>query len=198
MKYEAKINAVKDIDKLKYIKGINNNDLESIDKRELRNQVGYVPQNVQLFSTSVMDNIRLGKQDATLEQVQDVSSKAGCSGFIDEMPTKYYTYLEEAGNNLSGGERQRLALARTLLKEPKILVLDECTSNLDFLIERKIMDTLNELKCTKIIIAHRLSTIKNADKIIVLENGSIKEIGNHDKLIKKNGLYKKMYDSQVG
>ena len=177
---------------------INNNDLESIDKRELRNQVGYVPQNVQLFSTSVMDNIRLGKQDATLEQVQDVASKAGCSGFIDEMPTKYYTYLEEAGTNLSGGERQRLALARTLLKEPKILVLDECTSNLDFLIERKIMDTLNELKCTKIIIAHRLSTIKNADKIVVLENGSIKETGNHEELIKKNGLYKKIYDSQVG
>ena len=177
---------------------INNNDLESIDKRELRNQVGYVPQNVQLFSTSVMDNIRFGKQDATLEQVQEVASKAGCSGFINEMPTKYYTYLEEAGTNLSGGERQRLALARTLLKEPKILVLDECTSNLDFLIERKIMDTLNELKCTKIIIAHRLSTIKNADKIVVLENGSIEEIGNHEELIKKNGLYKKIYDSQVG
>ena len=177
---------------------INNTDLETLDKRDIRRSIGYVPQNVQLFSTSIFNNIKLGKQEATYEQVYDVANKAGCDDFIDAQPKKIYSYLEEAGLNLSGGERQRIALARALLKEPKILVLDECTSNLDYLVESRIMDTINNMECTKIIIAHRLSTIRNANRIVVLDKGEISQIGNHDDLIKQDGLYKRIYQSQIG
>ena len=117
---------------------------------------------------------------------------------IEKMPAKYGTYLEEAGANLSGGEKQRLALARALIKNPEILILDEATSNLDFVSEAQIYETLNNLKCTTIIIAHRLSTIKRCDKIYVIDDSSVAESGTFNELVNKNGLFLNIWNSQVG
>jgi len=114
------------------------------------------------------------------------------------LPVKYGTYLEEAGANLSGGEKQRIALARALIKEPDILILDEATSNLDFASEALIYKTLFSLQCTVIIIAHRLSTIKKCDKIVVIDNNRIQEEGTHEQLLKQDSIYKKIFLSQVG
>ena len=177
---------------------ISNMDIEEVDKKILRDEIAYVPQNVELFSDSILNNIKLGKDDATLDEVKEASKKAGCYSFIDLLPAKFSTYLEEAGNNLSGGERQRIALARALIKKPKVLILDEATSNLDFISESSIYDTLFNLDCTLIIIAHRLSTIRRCNKIYVLDKSKIVEEGSHKQLLSKNGLYHQIYTSQVG
>lgn len=177
---------------------ISNMDIEEVDKKILRNEIAYVPQNVELFSDSILNNIKLGKDDATLDEVKDAATLAGCSNFINLLPAKYNTYLEEAGNNLSGGERQRIALARALIKKPKVLILDEATSNLDFISESNIYETLFKLDCTLIIIAHRLSTIRRCNKVYVLDDSKIVEEGSHQQLLNKKGLYYKIYTSQVG
>ena len=177
---------------------VSNMDIEEVDKKILREEIAYVPQNVELFSDSILNNIKLGKDDATLDEIKEASKKAGCYLFIDNLPAKFSTYLEEAGNNLSGGERQRIALARALIKKPKILILDEATSNLDFISEASIYDTLFNLDCTLIIIAHRLSTIRRCNKIYVLDKSKIVEEGSHQQLLSKKGMYYKIYTSQVG
>lgn len=173
-------------------------DIEELDKRILRQKVAYVPQNVELFSGTIEENIRLGKRDATYEEIKNACKRAGCADFIERMPVKYGTYLEEAGANLSGGEKQRIALARALIKNPKILILDEATSNLDFMSEAIIYKTIFDLDCTVIIIAHRLSTIRRCDNIIVLNDNTIAESGKHEELLALNGIYKKIWVSQIG
>jgi len=175
-------------------------DLDELDINFYRKKVAYVQQEVELFSGTVSENIRVSVQHATDDDIRTACDQAGCTDFINKLPLRYDTYLEEAGANLSGGERQRIGLARAFVRKPEILILDEATSNLDFISEAKVYDTLfnNKSKCTTIIIAHRLSTIRRCDKIFMMAEGKIVEIGTHDDLIMKRGLYWNMWNSQVG
>ncbi|MEG1256064.1 peptidase domain-containing ABC transporter [Clostridium sp.] len=179
---------------------INGYNIEELDLYNLRENISYVPQNVELFSGSIKDNITLGKSNATYEEIKAACESAGCKSFIEKLPGKYGTFLEEAGGGLSGGEKQRIAMARALIKKPNFLILDEATSNLDFISEAKIFDTLfvKGKKITMLIIAHRLSTIRNCDIIYVMDKGKIVEEGDHETLLKKKGYYYKLYISQVG
>jgi ATP-binding cassette subfamily B protein len=177
---------------------INNYNVDELDKKFLRQYIAYVPQNVELFSGTITDNVKIGKPDATYEEIKAACVKAGCAEFIEKMPIKYGAYLDEAGANLSGGERQRIALARALIKNPKILILDEATSNLDFMSEAQIYETLFNLDCTVIIIAHRLSTIRRCDNIVVIDKNTVAENGTHKNLLKQNGIYHKIWSSQIG
>jgi len=175
-------------------------DLDELDIRSYRRRVAYVQQEVELFSGTISENIRFSVPSATDEEIRKACEMAGCADFISRLPSRYDTYLEEAGANLSGGERQRLGLARAFAKKPEILILDEATSNLDFVSEAKVYDTLfnKKQKCTTIIVAHRLSTIKRCDRIFMIAEGKISEAGTHDSLIEKQGLYWKMWNSQIG
>lgn len=173
-------------------------NVEELDKKMVRREIAYVPQNVELFSGTIEENIKLGKRDASYNEIKEACKLASCADFIEKMPAKYGTYLEEAGANLSGGERQRIALARALIKKPKILILDEATSNLDFVSESQIYKMLFELKCTLIIIAHRISTIKKCDRVYVIDKNTIVETGTHDELLKRGGVYRRIWDSQMG
>lgn len=177
---------------------VDGHNIEELDKKRLRQEIAYVPQSVELFTGTVVENIRLGKKDATLEEIKSACERAGCADFIRRMPAGYDTYLEEAGANLSGGERQRIALARAFIKNPKILILDEATSNLDFVSEARIYTELFHLDCTLIIIAHRISTIRKCEKVYVIDGNQIAESGTHDELLSACGVYKKIWDSQVG
>ena len=165
---------------------------------DIRNQVAIVPQDVMLFGGTIQENIAYGKLSATKEEITKAAQRANAHQFITSFPEGYETVVGERGVKLSGGQRQRIAIARALLKNPSILILDEATSSLDSESERLVQDALEELmkNRTSIIIAHRLSTIREADKIIVLEKGKVIESGNHEELIgNENGLYR--YLSQL-
>ncbi|MCL2176725.1 MAG: peptide cleavage/export ABC transporter [Firmicutes bacterium] len=177
---------------------INSYNIEELDKKLLRRRMAYVPQNVELFSGTVSDNIKLGKREATYEEIKRAAERAGCADFIEKLPAKYGTFLEEAGANLSGGERQRLALARALIKEPEILILDEATSALDFVAENQVYKTLFSLQCTVLVVAHRLSTIRRCDRVVVVDSSKIAEEGTHDELLAKGGVYYQIWTSQMG
>lgn len=159
---------------------------------ELRNQMAIVPQDVLLFGGTIKENIAYGKPDASFEEIQEAARKANAHDFIESFPEKYETVVGERGIRLSGGQRQRIAIARAVLKNPAILILDEATSSLDSESERLVQEALDKLMVgrTSFVIAHRLSTIRNADKIVVIENGAVKEMGTHDQLIENpTGLY---------
>ncbi len=175
-------------------------DINEYTNASIRQAVAYVPQNIELFSKSIYDNIRVSKQGATLEEVKEAAKKADAHDFIRKLPMQYHTYLEEAGNGLSGGEKQRIALARAFLKNSDFYILDESTSNLDFATENTIFDMIyNKLKdCSMLIVAHRLSTVKNCDKIIVMDQGEIVEQGTHDELLAKQGKYYALWNMQQG
>jgi ATP-binding cassette subfamily B protein len=175
-------------------------DIEELDIYSLRKNIAYVPQNVELFSGSIRENVTLGSENASYQDIKIACENAGCNSFIEKLPAKYDTFLEEAGGGLSGGEKQRLALARAFIKKSDFLILDEATSNLDFISEAKIYDTLfiKGRKKTMLVIAHRLSTIRNCDIIYVMDNGKIVEQGDHETLLKKKGYYYRLYVSQVG
>ena len=166
----------------------------------IRRAISYVPQNIELFSKSIYDNIRVSKPTASLEEVKEAAKKADAHDFIKRLPMQYYTYLEEAGNGLSGGEKQRIALARAFLKENQFYIMDESTSNLDFATENIIFDMIyNKFKKkTMLIVAHRLATVKNCDKIIVMDKGHIVEQGTHEELLEKRGKYYKLWEMQQG
>ncbi len=172
---------------------------KDIPLTQLRKQMAFVPQDVILFGGSIFENIRYGKPDANDEEVREAARKAYAADFIELFPEKYETKVGERGIKLSGGQRQRIAIARAILRNPRILILDEATSSLDSESERMVQKALEELMQgrTSFIIAHRLSTIRNADKILVLNQGIIAEQGAHEELISiNNGLYKKLSDIQ--
>ncbi len=166
---------------------------------ELRNQMAIVPQDVLLFGGSIKENIAYGKPGATDQEIMEAAKKANADSFIQSFPEKYETLVGERGIKLSGGQRQRIAIARAVLKNPAILILDEATSSLDSESERLVQEALEELMVgrTSFIIAHRLSTIRNADKIIVIDKGIVTEAGTHHELMEKeNGLYRNLSQLQ--
>ena len=177
---------------------IDGKDIRHVTLDSLRNQVGIVPQETILFNGSVYDNILYGRLDATKEEIEEAAKAANAHDFIMELPDGYNTMLGDRGVNISGGQRQRIAIARAILKDPRILILDEATSALDTESERVVQEALNRLMVgrTSIIIAHRLSTIKNADRILVLDKGKLTEDGTHEELMAKNGLYAHLYRIQ--
>ena len=177
---------------------LDENNIDDIQIERLRDRIAYIPQETFLFSGTIMENLMLGVEDASVDEVISACKKAQAHEFINELPLRYETMLDENGANLSGGQRQRLAISRAFLKNPDILILDEATSNLDAITERALDKTISEYTkdMTVIFIAHRLSTIKNCDKICVMEKGSIIEMGNHKELIDLNGKYKKLVDQQ--
>lgn len=175
-------------------------DINEYTNESLRRKISYVPQNIELFSKSIYDNIRVSSRNATLDEVKEAAKAADAHDFIKRLPMQYYTYLEEAGNGLSGGEKQRIALARAFLKENEFYILDESTSNLDFATENIIFDMIyNKFrKKSMLIIAHRLVTVKNCDEIIVMEQGEIVEQGSHDELLERKGAYYRLWEMQQG
>jgi len=166
-------------------------DIRKVTLRSLRDQISMVMQDVFLFNGTVFENIAYGKEDATLDEVIKSAKIACAHDFIMELPNGYDTVVGERGVKLSGGQKQRLAIARAVLKNSPILILDEATSSVDTQTEREIQNAINNLAGTRtiLIIAHRLSTVKRADKIIVLKEGEIVEVGNHAELMKKKGFY---------
>jgi ATP-binding cassette subfamily B protein len=173
-------------------------DIRDIPKDELRGNIAIVLQDTVLFSDSIASNIRYGKPDATDEDIRRAAQTANADIFIERLSENYETHLTESGGNLSQGERQLLSIARAVLADPKILILDEATSSVDTRTEMHIQQAMIALmkNRTSIIIAHRLSTIRDADVIVVLDGGHIAEAGNHEELLKKQGCYYRLYQNQ--
>ena len=177
---------------------IDGQSINSVTMESLRNNIGIVQQDVFLFNGSIYENILYGRLDATLEEVYEAARRANIHEYIMSLPDRYDTQIGERGVKLSGGQKQRLSIARVFLKNPAILILDEATSALDNTTEILIQAALDEL-CkgrTTLVVAHRLSTIKNADEIVVISNGSIKEQGSHNELVESNGIYANLYSLQ--
>lgn len=177
---------------------VDGHDVRDVTLASLREQVGIVPQETNLFNDTVYNNILYGRLDATRDEVIAAAKAANADEFIQQLPKGYNTQLGDRGVNISGGQRQRISIARTILKNPRILILDEATSALDTESERIVQEALDRLMvgCTSFVIAHRLSTIQNAAKIIVLDKGSIVEEGTHQQLMAKHGLYAHLHDIQ--
>ncbi len=177
---------------------VDGHDIRSLRLRDLRSAIGMVPQETTLFGGTIRENIAYGKLDATDEEIKAVARAAHAHEFVSEFPDGYETIVGERGIKLSGGQRQRIAIARALLKDPAILILDEATSSLDSESERLVQDALETLMQgrTTFVIAHRLSTVRRADKIVVLDAGRIIEEGSHQELMASEGLYKQLYEIQ--
>ncbi|WP_372756983.1 ABC transporter ATP-binding protein [Lactococcus lactis] len=173
-------------------------DIREIDREQLRGRMAMVLQETWLFSGTIMDNLQYGRLEATQEEVIQAAKMAHADEFITTLPQGYQTLLNEAASNISQGQRQLLTIARAFLANPEILILDEATSSVDTRTERLIQSAMNRLLKgrTSFVVAHRLSTIRDANQILVMENGNIVEMGNHESLLKENGLYASLYNSQ--
>lgn len=179
---------------------IDGHDLREITVESLREQIGMVTQNTILFAESIRANITFGRDSYPHERVVSAARAANAAEFIEKLPKGYDTTLAEAGSSLSGGQRQRIAIARAVIKDPGILILDEATSSLDSESERLIQEALDHFieGRTALVIAHRLSTVRRADRIVVMDGGRIVEEGKHDELLAADGLYKRLYETQFG
>ena len=177
---------------------VDGHDIRSVRKDSLRDQLGIVLQHTFLFSDSVKENIRFGRLDATDEEIEAAAALANADHFIRALPNGYDTVVSEGGNNLSLGQRQLLAIARAALADPKLLVLDEATSSVDTRTERSIQQALLNLMegRTSFVIAHRLSTVRDADQILVIQDGQISERGTHEELLAMEGFYHHLFTSQ--
>ena len=174
-------------------------DIRHVQVKSLREQIGIVLQEPVLFGATIRENIAYGRLDATLVEIEEAARAANAQEFIELLPQGYDTLVGERGVKLSGGQRQRIAIARALLRNPRILILDEATSSLDNESERLVQEALDLLmrKRTTIVIAHRLTTVQNADKIVVIEKGRIIEQGRHEELLKSRGTYYRLYTRKV-
>ena len=179
---------------------IDGQDIRTVIQDDLRSVISYVPQEPILFHRPIKENISYGKPDATKEEIIEVAKKAHAHEFVSKLPKGYDTLVGERGVKLSGGERQRIAIARAMLKDAPILILDEATSSLDSISESYIQDAFSELMKgkTTIVIAHRLSTIQKMDRIIVLDKGQIMEEGTHQELLEKDAVYADLWNHQTG
>jgi subfamily B ATP-binding cassette protein MsbA len=177
---------------------IDGQDIRQVTLASLRGQIGVVTQQTILFNDSVRHNVAYGRLDAGEDEIINALKDAHAYDFVMALPQGLDTLIGEQGVRLSGGERQRLAIARALLKDPPILILDEATSSLDSESEREVQQALDRLIIgrTTLVIAHRLSTVRNADRIIAMEDGRIKEIGSHAALLAADGLYRRLYEMQ--
>ncbi len=178
---------------------VDGHDIRGLKVQSLRRHIGIVLQDTFLFNTTVRENLLVGKPEATEEELRAATKAAHAHEFITQLPEGFDTELGERGVKLSGGQKQRLALARAILADPRILILDEATSSVDAEAEYLIQQALNDVMKgrTSLVIAHRLSTIRSADKIIALENGSIQEVGSHQELLARGGLYSQLYQRQL-
>jgi subfamily B ATP-binding cassette protein MsbA len=177
---------------------VDGHDMRDVDTTDLRNHMGLVTQDTILFDDTVYKNITIGLRGASMEEVMAAAKAADAHDFITAMPLGYETILGERGIKLSGGQRQRLAIARAIIKKPKILLLDEATSNLDTASEQAVQAAIEKILGgrTVVMVAHRLSTVKNADRIFVLKKGALAETGTHETLLAAGGLYKGLYEAQ--
>ena len=177
---------------------IDGQDIQSITQKSLRKAIGIVPQDTVLFNDSILHNISYANPEASKENIIKAAQVANIHDFIESLPKGYETVVGERGLKLSGGEKQRVAIARTVLRNPKILVFDEATSSLDSKSEKAILQALRNVAVdhTTLVIAHRLSTITDADQILVMEKGHIKEHGTHRELLHQKGIYAHMWELQ--
>lgn len=178
---------------------VNGRDIKEIDSFSLRNHIGCVPQDVQTFSGSIRDNLLMGRS-ASQQEMDRACEIAGCTEFIRKLPAGYDSFLDETGGGLSGGEKQRLILARAILRNPDMMIMDEATSNMDYVTERTTFDLIfKKMKdCPMLIIAHRLSTIRNCDRIYMMDQGNVVESGTHEELLNLKGAYYRLWSSQTG
>ena len=178
---------------------IGNYNIKDVNLESLRNKIAYISQDIFMFSGTIRENLSFGNENATMEEIIEACKLSKANEFIEKLPMRYETMLEENGANLSGGQKQRLAIARALLKKPDILIMDEATSNLDSITEKAIEKTINMLpeSITTIIIAHRLSTIMRCNKIYVMKSGQIVEQGSHEELIKESVVYNSLWREQI-
>jgi ATP-binding cassette subfamily B protein len=172
---------------------------DQVHLESLRSNIGYVPQDAFLFSDSIKNNIKFGRKDATDQEVETAAKNAAVHHNITDFTKGYDTVLGERGITLSGGQKQRVSIARALIKEPKILLLDDCLSAVDTETEEEILQNLAKITKNKttVIVSHRVSSVKNADKIIVLDDGHIIQQGSHNQLIDQDGYYKDLYHKQL-
>jgi ATP-binding cassette subfamily B protein len=177
---------------------VDGTDVRDVTLDSLRSQIGIVLQDTFLFNDTVRNNIRYGRLSATDEEIEEAARKAYATEFIDELPDRFETIIGERGVKLSGGQKQRIAIARALLADPRVLILDEATSLVDTEAEQLIQRALDELRHnrTTFVIAHRLSTVRNASKILVIKGGQIVEEDSHEELMAKDGVYAEMYNRQ--
>jgi subfamily B ATP-binding cassette protein MsbA len=175
-------------------------DIREFDLKSLRSLMGMVTQEVILFNDTVRSNIAYGDQSCSFERIVEAARAANAHEFIAALPNGYDTVVGERGTRLSGGQRQRLSIARAILKDPRVLIFDEATSALDTESELLVQEAIDRLLRgrTTFVIAHRLSTVQNADRILVLDDGRLREVGTHSELIGSNGMYRRLYDLQFG
>jgi ATP-binding cassette subfamily B protein len=178
---------------------VNGVDVQAVPQEELRSKIGFVPQKALLFTGTIAENIRYGKADATTEEVEHAASIAQASDFIEKMSDRFESVIEQGGSNVSGGQKQRLSIARALVRKPDLYVFDDSFSALDFKTDAALRKALKEetKDATVLIVAQRVSTIMDADRIIVLEEGSVAGIGTHDELFATNAVYQEIVKSQL-
>jgi ATP-binding cassette subfamily C protein CydC len=172
--------------------------LKALDPDEVRKRIALISQNSYFFNTSIRENLRLARRSAGMEEIESAARAAHIHDFVMKLPQGYDTVIGEQGVRLSGGERQRLAIARALVKDAPILILDEPTANLDALTEKQVLDTLFETMKgrTRLLITHRLIGLENMDEVLVMEAGRIVERGSHEQLLSQAGLYRRLWDLQ--